>query len=352
MAEEVASKEQISPVDAFLAYAREELEKVRNRLNEIGLLVGQNQGEVDKLVERNVSIAAEVHHMQAGFDTIPREDIRSIYEKYQDSQQRLFTMRGQLENLISDKEILEEFFGFLKGTVALLDQAQGLGVAVRKPVGSSVIRQIITAQEDERRKISRQIHDGPAQGLTNIILQAEIALRLFDLDQDKARQELADLQKNAGLTFGKLRDYIFDLRPMMLDDLGLIPTIRRYIGAFGEKTGLEIIVEISSTDRRLESHIEVLVFRGLQEVLATVRDHAQATQVKVKVDVHEKQVRTVIEDNGKGFKPQTGDEATDSGQSRGLRELHNRIGQIGGTIEVQSSPGQGTRVVFSIPTQG
>jgi len=348
---EVASNAQISPVEAFLAYTREEQEKVRNRLNEIGLLVEQSQGEVDKLVERNVRIAAQVQHMQTGFDTLPRKDIRSIYEKSQDSQQRLFTMRGQLEKLVSDRGILEEFFGFLKGTVALLDQAQGLEVTDRKPMGNSVVRQIISAQEDERRKISRQIHDGPAQGLTNIILQAEIALRLFDLDQDKARQELADLQKNAGLTFGKLRDYIFDLRPMMLDDLGLIPTIRRYIGAFGEKTGLEIIVEISSTERRLDSHIEVLVFRGLQEVLASVRDHAQATQVKVKVDVHEKQVRTVIEDNGKGFKPQIGDEATDSGQRRGLLELHNRIGLIGGSIEVQSSPGQGTRVVFSIPIE-
>ena len=124
----------------------------------------------------------------------------------------------------------------------------------RQPERRSSVEQIIEAQEEERRKISRQIHDGPAQALSNFILQTEIALRLFDIDVGKAREELTSLKASATSTFSHVRDFIFDLRPMMLDDLGLIPTVRRYTDAFKEKTGLNLTLVVTGTERRLESH--------------------------------------------------------------------------------------------------
>jgi two-component system sensor histidine kinase DegS len=139
---------------------------------------------------------------------------------------------------------------------------------------------------------------------------------------------------------------------MMLDDLGLVPTIRRYVDAVREKTGMDINLVLTGTERRLEAHREVLVFRALQETLANVRDHAQATQVKVTIDIGERLVRTTIEDNGSGFEPQTISNDKDMGQGGGLRTLHDRINMVGGTLDVQSNPGQGTRVVFSIPSMG
>ena len=347
---EAGSEEITNPAEAFLASARQELEEVRGKLGEIDLLVEQSQGEVDKLAERNASVAAKVHQLQANFDTVPRDDIRSVYEEAQDAQQRLFTMRGQVEKLSSDKANLERYVDFLARTVALLGQTDGLQVSAPTLMSDSVIQQVISAQEDERRKISRQIHDGPAQSLANLILQAEIATRLFEVDQDKAREELASLQQTAGRAFGQLRDFIFDLRPMMLDDLGLIPTIRRYLDAIREKTGLDINLVITGTERRLEPHREVLVFRAMQDVLANVREHAAATKVKVTIDIHEMQVRSVVEDNGRGFDPQAVGEIADAGQGQGLRRLHERIGQVGGSLDIQSQPGEGTKVIFFIPT--
>ncbi len=348
---EAGSEEISNPAEAFLVSAREELEKVREQLGEIDLLVEQSQGEVDKLAERNASVAAKVHQLQANFDTVPRDDIRSVYEEAQDAQQRLFTMRGQAEKLRSDKAILERYIDFVARTVALLDQTDGLQAAGPMIISDSVIEHIISAQEEERRKVSRQIHDGPAQSLANLILQAEIAMRMFDVDQDKAREELTSLQQSAGAAFSQLRDFIFDLRPMMLDDLGLIPTVRRYLDAIREKTKLETNFVVTGTERRLESHREVLVFRALQDVLANVRDHAEATKVKVTIDIHEKQVRAVVEDDGRGFDPQAVENSEeDSGQGQGLQRLRERIGQVGGSLDVQSEPGQGTRVVFFIPT--
>jgi two-component system sensor histidine kinase DegS len=133
---------------------------------------------------------------------------------------------------------------------------------------------------------------------------------------------------------------------MMLDDLGLAPTIRRYAEAFEEKSGLDINVVITGTERRLASHREVLAFRAVQEMLANTREHAQATQVKIMLDMDEDQIRAVVEDNGIGFDPAIlEDEETRPG---GLRRLGGRVEQIGGSLEVDSSE-NGTRVIMRLP---
>ncbi|MCH8340265.1 MAG: sensor histidine kinase [Chloroflexi bacterium] len=345
---EAEIQEELSPMEAFLGSSRDELEQVRKEHKEIGMLVEQSQGEVEKLAQRNASIAATLKQIESNFDTVPREDIRNTYEAAQDAQQRLFTMRGQLEKLESDQETLQRYAEFIQSTVNLLEGRSPDEVTELESGTATVIEQIIDAQEEERRKISRQIHDGPAQSLSNFILQAEIAMRFFDTDQDKAREELNNLKASATSTFSKIRDYIFDLRPMMLDDLGIVPTIRRYCEAFQEKTGLELNVVVTGTERRLEAHREVLIFRTVQALLQNVRDYAQATQVKIMVDLDDTQVRATVEDNGKGFdvEPIMQEESA----SHGIRVSKDRLEQVGGTFEIESKLGEGTRVTFSVPT--
>jgi two-component system sensor histidine kinase DegS len=340
---------QPTPVESFLESTRAELTQVRNQAKEIGLLVEQSQGEVDKLVQRNASITAQLHQIQSNFDTVPREDIRSAYEAAQDAQQRLFTMRGQLEKLQSDQTNLKRYADFIARTLQLLEggaePSQG-GAAPLNDRGTTV-EQVIEAQEEERRKISRQIHDGPAQSLTNFILQTEIAMRLFDSDVEKAREELGNLKSSATSTFNQVRDYIFDLRPMMLDDLGLVPTVRRYVEAFKDKTGLNLSLVVTGSERRLEAHREVLVFRAIQELLGNVREYAQATQVKVTLDIDDRQVRASVEDNGKGFDPEA--LQPKDGEGRGLLRMRDRVSQVGGTAEIDSHPGKGARISLAVP---
>lgn len=341
---------EVSPLEQFLNDARAELDQVRRESKEIGLLVEQSQGEVEKLAQRNASITATLHQMQAHFDSVPREDIRSTYEAAQDAQQRLFTMRGQLEKLESDQASLQRLGEMLLRTIQILEGRSEHDVLDFEPRGNSVIERIVEAQEEERRRISRQIHDGPAQALANFILQAEIALRLFDSDAEKAREELNNLKAAAASTFANVRDFIFDLRPMMLDDLGLVPTVRRYIEAFKEKTGLNINVIITGTERRLEVHREVVVFRTIQALLANVREHAQATQVKVSLDMGDHQIRATVEDDGRGFDVESVLEEGEGSQGKGLRMLDERLVQTGGDFDVDSVAGEGTRVGFSLPT--
>lgn len=339
-----------SAVELFTEKARQDLEQVTTKLSEINMLIEQSQGEVDKLAQRNASITNRLHQIQSNFDTVPREDIKSTYESAQDAQQRLFTMRGQLEKLEADRthlesraELLQDLLGLLEGGPSI-DQSGGGGTVGNGDMG---IEQVIEAQEEERRKISRQIHDGPAQALSNFILQTEIAMRLFEGAPEQAEQELANLKESAAATFSQVRDFIFDLRPMMLDDLGLAPTIRRYCEAFEEKTGLEINTVITGTERRLASHREVMAFRAVQEFLANTRDHAQATQVKVSLDMDDTQIRAVVEDNGIGFDSEVIDDVGD-GRPGGLKRLRDRISQIGGTLEVDSTESS-TRVILTLP---
>ncbi|MDW8327147.1 MAG: sensor histidine kinase, partial [Anaerolineales bacterium] len=188
---------------------------------------------------------------------------------------------------------------------------------------------------------------GPAQALSNFVLQSEIAMRLFEKDPALARAELANMKAAATSTLQKIRDFIFDLRPMMLDDLGLVPTVKRYVDAFKDKSGIPTALMITGTERRLESVREVMIFRGLQELLSNVRNHAQATEVRVTLDIDDVRVRAVVEDNGKGFNPET---LADSKQKTiGLSALKERIELLGGALEIDSQPGQGTRVVMDIP---
>ncbi|MGA9191690.1 MAG: histidine kinase [Anaerolineales bacterium] len=346
-----AQEQELSPLDAFLNASHTQLEQVRTKLSEINMLIEQSQGEVDKLAQRNADITNRLHQIQSTFETVPREDILSAYEAAQDAQQRLFTMRGQLEKLESDKIHLERQSDLLTDGLTLLEgnpEIETVDLEEKANNAGSVIEEIIDAQEEERRRLSRQIHDGPAQALSNFILQTEIAMRLFESDPDKAREELASLKDSASSTFGKVRDFIFDLRPMMLDDLGLAPTVRRYSEAFEEKSGLDINCVITGTERRIASTREVMVFRAVQEFLANVREHAQATQVKIMLDMDDHQVRAVVEDNGKGL-----DKANlnrdDDLRPGGLKRLRDRVEQLGGTLDTDGSE-SGTRTILVLPT--
>jgi len=204
---------------------------------------------------------------------------------------------------------------------------------------------LVNAQESERQRLSRQMHDGPAQALSNFILQTEIALRLLDIDPVQARNELNSLKISAMSTFQKVRNFIFELRPMMLDDLGLAPTIRRYADTFKEQAGVEVSLMISGKDRRLESYVEVLVFRSMQELLSNAVHQNQATVVKIQLDTGDQAVRLSMDDNGNGFDT----DAPTKESNLGLKLIEDRVTMLGGKFDIDTAPGKGARVTLTIP---
>lgn len=325
-----------------------ELEETERALREITLMIEQSQGEVFKLSQRNAAITTHLQQVQSQLDKMPPQEIRSIYDSALDVQQRLLVMRGQLEKLQNEKLHLERF----KSTLGKALYTQSATVSsVLSSTGSknplASVEMLVNAQETERQRLSRQIHDGPAQALSNFILQTEIAMRLMDVDIVQAREELNSLKTSAMGTFQKVRNFIFELRPMMLDDLGLVPTVRRYSDAFKEQAGLDINVTVTGNERRLESYLEVMLFRAIQELLGNAARHSQATLVKVMLDLGEDRVRVSVDDNGKGFDS----DAIQQSSSLGLKLIRERAEMLGGTFEVDSNIGKGTRIAFAVPAR-
>lgn len=337
---------EVNPWETLRENLDQELEQSRKELKEIGLMLEQSQLEVGKLAQRNASISAHLQQVQSQFDSMPRTDIRMAYDSALDAQQRLFVMRGQLEKLQSDQNHLGRYAAILERVLSVL--TGGMSGDVRPRVSSSTVETVemmVQAQEAERQRLSRQMHDGPAQALSNFILQTEIAMRLFDLDQTKAREELSSLKSSATSTFTKVRDFIFELRPMMLDDLGLLPTLKRYIEAFKDQTKVDTRLASTGIERRLESYIEVMIFRAIQELLNNAVRHSQASMIKVQVDMSDTHVKVVVDDNGKGFDASLVDERG----NMGLKLIRERAEMLGGYMEVDSVIGQGTRITFQLP---
>jgi len=204
---------------------------------------------------------------------------------------------------------------------------------------------LINAQEMERKRLSRQMHDGPAQAMSNFILQTEIAMRLFDVDQNRAKDELTNLKNSAMMTFQKVRNFIFELAPMMLDDLGLVPTVKRFVESYKEQTGLDVDLVITGSELRLASYLEVMIFRSMQELLNNAARHSQASKVKVTLNIDNDTIRVSVDDNGKGFPA----EEIESDANWGIKLTRERVEMLGGRTEIDSVPGQGTRITFEMP---
>jgi two-component system sensor histidine kinase DegS len=326
-----------------------ELDETEKTLREITLMIEQSQGEVSKLSQRNAAITSHLQQVQTQLDKVPPQEIKGAYDSALDAQQRLLVMRGQLEKLQTERSHLERF----KTTLTQARDARSTPAGGTGSLGSGAksaltsVEMLVNAQETERQRLSRQIHDGPAQALSNFILQTEIAMRLMDVDTAQAREELNNLKTSAMGTFQKVRNFIFELRPMMLDDLGLVPTVRRYCDAFKEQAGLDINVTVTGNERRLEPYLEVMLFRAIQEVLGNAARHSQAALVKVMLDMGEDRVRVSVDDNGRGFDP----ELLQQTNSLGLKLIRERAEMLGGNFEVDSNPGKGTRVTFAVPAR-
>jgi two-component system, NarL family, sensor histidine kinase DegS len=322
-----------------------ELEETEKALREVTLMIEQSQGEVLKLSQRNAAITTHLQQLQNQFDQMPPQEIRNVYDSALDAQQRLFVMRGQLEKLQNEKSHLERFKSTLERARVVSGSAAASAGGSKGPLAS--VEMLVNAQETERQRLSRQMHDGPAQALSNFILQTEIAMRLMDVDAGQARDELNSLKASAMGTFQKVRNFIFELRPMMLDDLGLAPTVRRYADAFKEQAGLDINVTITGHERRLEPYLEVMLFRAIQELLGNAARHSQASLVKVVLDLGEDRIRVSVDDNGKGFDP----DSLQQSNSLGLKLIRERTEMLGGSFEMDSAVGKGARILFAVPAR-
>lgn len=206
--------------------------------------------------------------------------------------------------------------------------------------------QIIEAQEEERRRLSREIHDGPAQMLANVMLRSDLVERTYRARGiEDAMQEVQSVRSLVRSALYEVRRIIYDLRPMALDDLGLIPTLKKYLATVQDYTeGLTITFAPFGKEGRLESKYEVALFRLVQEAVQNAVKHAEAEEIKVKVEIMSTSAMIIVKDNGKGF-----DLNNKKEKSFGLMGMRERVEMLEGELNIDSSIGEGTIVTIHLP---
>ncbi|AGA69363.1 histidine kinase [Desulfitobacterium dichloroeliminans LMG P-21439] len=207
---------------------------------------------------------------------------------------------------------------------------------------------IIRAQDEERRRIAREIHDGPAQNLANIVLRLEIAEKLLALDPSRVRTEISDLKGLVRANLQDIRRIIFDLRPIALDQQGFITALERYLINFQETYSLICDFQVLGKEKQLLPAIEVAIFRSLQEGMTNIAKHAHTNWARVLIVYEDSQITIQITDRGNGFNVE--EAFVNPGDHFGLIGMKERIEMFKGQMKIRSSHLKGTTVKLIIPT--
>lgn len=342
--------------------ARKEMESVKRSVERIKQDMAEMIFTVDDLENKDRQVRMRLMEVSRNFHVFNEEDIKKAYDeaarikselavallKEQDLRRQrdeaesrlkaLNTMVAKAEALVSKVSVvidyLQSHMGQVIDEVESLQQRQFFGV------------QVIKAQEEERLRVSREIHDEPAQIMANVIFKAELCERLMDTDVERARQELKALQDQVRQCLKETRKIIFNLRPMTLDDLGLAPTVRRLLDGVKERADIIPVFKIMGEEKRVSSPVEISLFRIIQEALKNAEKHGQATVINIIMEFRPKFVSAMIEDNGCGFDVSAKEENKDN---IGLFAMRERAELLGGELSIKSEVGKGTKVYIRVP---
>lgn len=209
--------------------------------------------------------------------------------------------------------------------------------------------QIIEAQEEERKRISRELHDEASQALVAAKINLEMIEKRLPSSLEEVTTRLVETSSLLVSTLENLRRLSYDLRPSMLDDLGLIPTLRWYTESYAKRLGIPINFKITDLDERLDLEIETAIYRIVQEALTNIAKYAQAKEVRISLEKKDFRLITKVEDNGKGFTLKTSVSGENYYQGSGILGMKERIYNLGGTFHIESKQGVGTKLLVEIP---
>jgi signal transduction histidine kinase/cytochrome b subunit of formate dehydrogenase len=214
-----------------------------------------------------------------------------------------------------------------------------------------LLRKVITAQEEERRRIARELHDETGQVLAALVLGMDTAALAPETDIVGIRKRLGELRVVAVDALEDVHRLIYDLRPSVLDDLGLVTGLKWYAETRLQPTGIPVRVTVTGAETRLPAEVETEVFRIGQEAISNVARHAQASNVRVDLDFRDNNITLEVEDDGVGFDVASVLESADPRREWGILGMRERASLMGGTLHITSEPSRGTRVKVTVPLQ-
>lgn len=346
--------------------SRKECKRLDEELNMLKQQVKQLINEVEVLEETLKESKRRLMLFNRNFSNYSQEELKEAYEKAdnirvelavkREMEQFLIRRRNDLEIRIKDAyKTVQKADNLITQVGAALGYLTGDLLEVSSQLEDLQHRQllglkIIKAQEEERQRVAREIHDGPAQLMSNVVLKAEICERMIDVDLNKARDELRNLKKVVRDSLQDVRKIIYNLRPMSLDDLGLVPTLQRYVLTFQEESGIAVSFQTRGVNTEIKPVISLTVFRIVQEALNNVTKHSKASNISINLEFLNNELKLNMYDDGIGFdteKLKVRSEDISSGF--GLVSMNERIELLSGEMNIDSEPGRGTRLNIMIP---
>lgn len=341
---------------------RKDYETLSQELRDLRIMVAKIIEEGDRLEQQARAARNHLSAVSRNFNQYTEEQVKKAYENAHQLQMDYIMNREMEKQLRTRRDELERR---LQGLHDTIERSEHLVVQTTfvlnyltsdlKQVGEALedakLKQdfsvkIITAQEEERRRLSREIHDGPAQMLANVMMRSDLIERLFkEYGAEEALKEVRSLRKMVRDALYEVRRIIYDLRPMALDDLGLSPTLKKYLQTIEDYyQTARITYRFFGDERRLDSKCEVSLFRLVQEAVQNALKHADADEILVKVEMKKDLCTIIVKDDGRGF-----DMNQNMEKSFGILGMRERVELLNGTISIDSKPGAGTTVLIQVP---
>ena len=350
--------------------ARGEVESSRRTLEDLRELTRQTIEKVDELSAIEQREKKKLAETSSDFGNYSEERIREHYESVKDIQIELSVAREKENQLRAQRDALElrlhglkeilktaEHLAICIGSVLsyLSDQINGVVWQIEEAQKSKFVgAQIIKAQEEERLRVSRELHDGPAQEIANLIMEASVVERLVDIDPDEAKLNLQEMRRHMRSCMSGIRQIVFDMRPMALDDLGFLAAVEQLIRRYKERDMLDVQLAVEGREIPVPPHIKTGLFRIVQEAMNNVLHHAGVKKAALRIHYAEPGISLLLEDRGKGFDVEMlhrqGASATGY-EHFGILGMQERAAIIGAQLTVTSAPGRGTKVHVRLPLQ-
>lgn len=355
------SKHEISKISQ---QSRKEYEEILEEVERTKQAVREIIDEEERLEKEVKKARAHLVKVSREFTVYTEDEIRSAYEYAHDLQVKLAMTRQKEEQLRKRRDELERRIRNVQKTIERAERlVSQVTVVINYLTGdlqsiSDLLKdakekqefglKILEAQEEERKRLSREIHDGPAQMLANVLMRSDMIEKIYkERGIKEALKEIKLLKKTIRDTLYEVRHIIYDLRPMALDDLGLIPTLKKYLQTMEEyytMTGVRIPFIHLGEEKRLNPKMEVALFRLIQESVQNSLKHAKPTEIQVKLEMMDNRVTVVVKDDGIGFDPEVKKE-----NSFGIRGMKERVELLDGKITIRSEKQKGTKVIISVP---
>jgi two-component system, NarL family, sensor histidine kinase DegS len=341
---------------------RTDFASITDELKDIKEMVARVIDEGDDLEQKSRFARKRLSEVSQHFQNFSEEQVRDAYEKAHDLQMKLSSNRQNEQRLRDRRDELERRLYSLQSTIHRAEHLCSQISVVMNYLSSDLKRvgealedakqkqdfglKIIEAQEDERKRLSREIHDGPAQMMANVLMRSDLIDRVYrEKGATEAIKEIRDLKTMVRSALYEVRRIIYDLRPMALDDLGLIPTLKKYLSTIEEYNKVTNIDFVNiGHDKRLPSKYEVALFRLVQESVQNALKHAEATNIQVKLEVKKDRITVVVKDDGKGF-----DMKEKKKESFGIMGMSERVDLLEGEITIDSKIGSGTVILIQVP---